>query len=168
MTNIKNLGENEFGIMEGEVYFDAIGQNIIINFEKEVPINYVEKQVQYLRSLEQKVIERMCYYANLYCKEYMEDYPDVDYSKGLDQINNPLELLQNDYMVITSIRIDMYKDENIRVLNLSGGCDWNEENGIQWLIKEDEVIYTGPDNELNVWYSSSYKDSLFNYAERGG
>lgn len=40
----------------------------------------------------------------------------------------------------------MYSNESAKeicVLNLSGACDWDEENRIQWLIKEDEVVYAG-------------------------
>lgn len=43
MSKIKNLKENDFGEMEGEVYFNAINQNITVLFEKEVPMDYVEK-----------------------------------------------------------------------------------------------------------------------------
>ena len=77
MSGIKNLRENEFEEMEGEVYFNGIGQNIVIRFDKEVPMDYVEKQVEHLQSLNKKVIYNMCYYANLFtvkvlkiCQEY--------------------------------------------------------------------------------------------------
>ncbi len=69
MSEIKNLKENEFGEMEGEVYFNAINQNITVLFEKEVPMDYVEKQVEYLQAIDEKVIQKMCYYANLFKKE---------------------------------------------------------------------------------------------------
>lgn len=48
MSVIKNLKENEFGELEGEVYFNALNQNIVVRFDKEVPMDYVEKQVEYL------------------------------------------------------------------------------------------------------------------------
>jgi hypothetical protein len=167
MSEIKNLKENEFGEMEGEVYFNAINQNITVLFEKEVPMDYVEKQVEYLQAIDEKVIQKMCYYANLFKKEEMEDYPDKDYPEGMDKINNPLELL--DYFAIMELHIEMYANESVkevRVLNLSGSCDWDEENGIQWLIKEDEVVYAGAYDDLSVWHSSYERNTLFNYALR--
>ncbi|GFI24492.1 hypothetical protein IMSAGC011_03293 [Lachnospiraceae bacterium] len=167
MSEIKNLKENEFGEMEGEVYFNAINQNITVLFEKEVPMDYVEKQVEYLQALDEKVIQKMCYYADLFRKEEMEAYPDKDYPEGMDKINNPLELL--DYFAITELQIEMYANENVkevRVLNLSGSCDWDEENGIQWLIKEDEVVYTGAYDGLGIWDSHYEKNIRFNYALR--
>lgn len=167
MSVIKNLKENEFGEMEGEVYFNAIKQDITIYFEKEVPMDYVEKQVAYLQSLDEKVIRQLCYYSDLFRKEEMEEYPDKDYSEGMDQIDDLLDLF--DYMCITALTIEMYKDESVkemRVLNLSGGCDWDEENGIQWLIKEDEVVYVGAYDGLSIWYSPYEQNDLFNYALR--
>ena len=167
MSSIKNLRENEFEEMEGEVYFNAIGQNIVIRFDKEVPMDYVEKQVEYLQSLNKKVIYNMCYYANLFRKEEMKNYPNKDYPPNMDQIDNPLELLH--YISITDLHVEMYTNESAKeicVLNLSGSCDWDEENGIQWLIKEDEVVYAGAYQDLSIWYSPYETDTLFNFALR--
>ena len=164
MTYIGNLKENESGEMQGEVYFNAIKQNIIVIFNKKVPIDYVNRQIEYLSSLDNKMIQKMCYYANLYRKDIMEECPDQDYPEGLEQIKDPLELWQ--YMGITSLKVDLYKHESekeVRVLNLMGWCDWDEENGIEWLIKEDEVVYAGANDWVNIWYSP-YEDNLFNYA----
>lgn len=164
MPYIRNLRENESGKMEGEVYFSAAKQDIIVIFDKKVPIDYVKMQIEYLQSLDDKVIQKMCYYANLYRKDIMEECPDKDYPQGLERIEDPLELFE--YMGITSLKVDLYKNEGVekvRVLNLTGWCDWEEENGIEWLIKEDEVVYVGANDWVNIWYSP-YEDNLFNYA----
>lgn len=167
MPVINNLRENEFGEMEGEVYFNAIDQNIAIRFDKEVPMDYVKKQVEYLQSLDKKVIRKMCHYANLFREEEMYNYPNKDHPPNMGQIDDPLEILG--CISITDLQVEMYADESAKeicVLNLSGSCDWDEENGIQWLIKEDEVVYAGAYNDLSIWYSPYDKDTLFNYALR--
>lgn len=167
MSVIKNLKENEFEEIEGEVYFNALNQNIIVRFDKEVPMGYVEKQVEYLQSLNKKVIYQMCYYADLFRREEMENYPNKDYPPNMNQIDNPLEIL--DYISITDMQVDMYTSESTKeicVLNLSGSCDWDEENGIQWLIKEDEVVYAGAYNDVSIWHDSYEEDTLFNFALR--
>lgn len=123
--------------------------------------------MEYLQTLDEKVIQEMCYYADLFRKEEMEDYPNKDYPEGMDKIDNPLELL--DYFSITELQIEMYANENVkevRVLNLSGSCDWDEENGIQWLIKENKVVYAGTYDGLGIWDSPYEKNTLFNYALR--
>ena len=89
------------GRMEGEVYLGAIKQNIIVMFDKKAPIDYVKSQLEYLWSLDDKIIKKMCFYANLYRKDIMEECPDQDYPEGLERIKDPLELLSDDtYMKI--------------------------------------------------------------------
>ena len=66
----------------------------------------------------------------------MKYYPDVDYPEGMDKIENCMDILK--YMSINSLFIEHCKpeNENVKVLNLSGCCAWDEENGIQWLVKD--------------------------------
>ena len=97
----------------------------------------------------------------------MENYPNKDYPPNMNQIDNPLEIL--DYISITDMQVEMYTSESAKeicVLNLSGSCDWDEENGIQWLIKEDEVVYAGAYNDVSIWHSFYEEDTLFNFALR--
>lgn len=151
MNLIKNLKENEFEQMEGNVFFDYLKKDISILFEKEVPIEYVEKNIEYLNSLNEKVMLSLCAYSMKFCKKIMLDYPDVDYLLGLKQVDSPLEILN--FMEILRLKVDMYKDYNVDVLNLSGSCAWDEDNGIQWLIKENKVVYVGPWDDLDIWYA---------------
>lgn len=141
MNLIKNLKENEFEQMEGEIYFKYLKKDISILFEKEVPMEYVIKNIEYLNNLDEKVIVSLCEYSKKFCQYMMEDYPDVDYPIGLNQVNDPLKIMG--FMGILKLKVDMYRDDSIRVLNLSGWCAWDEDNGIQWLIKEDKVVYVG-------------------------
>ena len=101
MTYIRNIKENESGRMEGEVYLGAIKQNIIVMFDKKAPIDYVKSHLYFLWSFDDKIIKKMCFYANLYRKDIMEECPDQDYPEGLERIKDPLELLSDDtYMKI--------------------------------------------------------------------
>ena len=152
MDLIKNLVENEFEEMEGEVYFNYLKKDISILFDKEVPMEYVVKNINYLNSLDESVILSLCEYSNRFCQRMMHNYPDVSYPTGLNQINNPIEILN--FMEILRLKVDMYDDDSISVLNLSGSCDWDEDNGIQWLIKDDKVVYVGPWDDLNFWYAN--------------
>lgn len=112
MTYIRNIKENESGRMEGEVYLGAIKQNIIVMFDKKAPIDYVKSQLEYLWSLDDKIIKKMCFYANLYRKDIMEECPDQDYPEGLERVKDPLELWE--YMGITSLKVDLYKNEDVK------------------------------------------------------
>ena len=114
---IRNIKENESGRMEGEVYLGAIKQNIIVMFDKKAPIDYVKSQLEYLWSLDDKIIKKMCFYANLYRKDIMEECPDQDYPEGLERVKDPLELWE--YMGITSLKVDLYKNEDVKIISFN-------------------------------------------------
>ena len=51
------------------------------------------------------------------------------------------------------------------MLNLSGGCDWQEDEGLHCLMKNGHVIYMGSWNDEDVWDEHLLDDDkyLFNY-----
>lgn len=152
MELIKNIHEDEFGDMEGQVYFKFFDKYIDINFEKDVPMDYVMKNAKYLNSISEDVILKLCEYSFIYCKDFTKAYPDIQYDEGLIEISKPSKVLK--YMEICSLKVDMPQDETTCVLNLSGGCDWEDEDGMQWLIRDDEVIYVGSWDDLDPWMES--------------
>lgn len=166
MELIKEVFENEFGQMEGKVYFDYIKKYITLFFDKEVPMPYVIKTVNYLNNINENVVVDLCRYSKKICEIKMKNYPDAEYPDGLSEVKDPLEIFN--YMQINHLKVDMYIDEsdqNIPVLNLGGSCDWDEDNGIQWLIKEDKVVYVGVWDDLDIWYCD-FDDYITNYVCR--
>ena len=166
MEYIKNLKENEFNEMVGEVYCSILGKYIKIEIEEDVPQKYIEQQVQYLNSIDEKILMEICIYSTKFCKTEMKEYPEKEYVRGLYDTVSAKDIMN--YMDIRKLRIDMYEDEDdkeIRALNLSGSCEWDKENGIQWLIKDDEITYVGRWDDLNIWYSD-VSDPICNYVIR--
>lgn len=166
MKYLKNLKENEFNEVVGEVYFSILGKYIEIEIEEDVPQDYIEQQVQYLNSIDEKILREICINSIKFCKEEMKDYPEKEYARGLYDTISEKNIMN--FMDIRKLRIDMYEDEDdkqSRVLNLSGSCEWDKENGIQWLIKNDEIIYVGRWEDLNIWYSD-VNDPICNYVIR--
>ena len=53
----------------------------------------------------------------------------------------------------------------MKVLNLSGCCAWDEENGIQWLVIDGKVIYVGTWDDLSLW-NSDLNNPITNYVLR--
>ncbi len=165
MEYIKNLHENEFGELEGEVYFNYIGKYITIEIEEDVPQDYVDKQVKYLNSVDEDIILCLCENSLKFCMAEMKEYPNKGYSEGLFEVSQVKDILK--FMDVMRLRVDMCEEEDAdtNVLNLSGSCEWDKENGIQWLIKENEVIYVGRWDDLNIFYSD-VSDPICNYVLR--
>lgn len=166
MDLINNLHENEFGELEGEVYFNYFNKTIKVEIEEGVQESYVHKQIEYLNSIKDNIIFDICKFSFIFCKEEMKAYPDKNYPKGLISINKEEDIWN--YMSVEKIRIELCEeeDEDINVLNLSGYCDWDEENGIQWIIKDGIVVYVGKWDDLSIWYSNM-DSAITNYVLRG-
>lgn len=166
MEFIKNLHENDFGELEGDVYFKYFDKIIQVEIEEGVQEPYVHKQIDYLNSISDSLISDICKFSFMFCKDEIKAYPDKKYPEGLTEINKVEDVLN--YMSIEKIRIELCEEENenIKVLNLSGYCDWDEENGIQWIIKDDAVVYVGKWDDLSIWYSNM-DSTITNYVLRG-
>ena len=163
MELIKNIFENEFEEMEGEVYFGYIGKYIHLRFGKDVPEEYVHKVAERLNEFTEEIMCKICNYSIRYCLDKLESYEDIETDIDVDEFNDCFSILE--YMEIEGLVVNKPDDLKDIGINLEGSCDWDEEQGIQWLIKEDDVVYVGPWSMLNIWHSP-YENSLFNYAKK--
>jgi len=151
MDLIRNLKENEFDEMEGEVYFEYLNKYIHLIYVKDIDYTYVKKVANYLNKIDEKIMNKLVEYSIKYCNDMISNYPDVEYKKGLCNLKNPIDILN--YLEVNRLKIDEFSDENSNVLNLSGSCEWDRENGFQWLIRDDKILYVGAWDDLNIWLS---------------
>ena len=158
MELIKDIKENEFGEMVGSVYFKYIDEYIDLRFESDVPLEYVQKSAELLNSIQETLIDEICKYSILFCKDVLERCSKM--KKAINSLDNPKGILK--YMQFDELVVNLPEDMSSYGINLVGSCDWDEENGIQWLIKDDTVVYTGPWADLNIWYSH-YEKFICNY-----
>ena len=162
MELVKNIYENEFEEMEGEVYFGYLDKYIHLRFEKDIPIEYVHKVAEKLNELTEEMVCAICKYSVEYCLDKLDDYEDLEMDIEDDEFDDCLNILE--YMEIEGLVVNKPNNYEDIGINLEGSCDWDEENGIQWLIKDDQVVYVGPWSMLNIW-RSPYENSMFNYAK---
>ena len=160
MDLIKNLYENEYEEMEGEVYFGYIDKYIRLIFEKDIPMDYVCNTVKMLQEFDEQMMYEICKYSVKYCTDTLERFSDMELDIDVNKLDNPLNILE--YMKITGLIVNMPEDMTEIGINLEGTCDWAEEIGIQWIIKEKKVVYVGSWSMLDMWISS-YEESLSNY-----
>lgn len=159
---IKDVREDEFGGMVGTAWFPYFGKEIEVRYDQEVPLEYVEKSILYLSSVDDRLMLEISKYALFFLQDLLENTSVGELlSEELLHIEHPLEVLK--YMDFSFLTIDMPQDVNIPTLNLGGGCDWAESEGLQCLIRNDEVIYLGMWNDWSVWYDSYSDDYLGNY-----
>lgn len=153
MELIIDLEKNDYNEMEGKAYFKLLDRYIDLTYNKKIPYEYVIENVKTLNRLTDQVLEKLCYYSKIYCLEHLKDYPNVEVDIDIDRIKSDLDILE--YMDIEEIVVNYNDTSTKQRINLSGSCRWDDETGIQWIIEGDEVIYTGPWEDLDAWNESN-------------
>ncbi|HEX3047589.1 MAG TPA: hypothetical protein VHY08_22750 [Bacillota bacterium] len=151
---VRNIQKCEHG-EEGEVYCKLFNQYTPLYSWKGAGMGYIEKCAGYLNSLSDEVIDRLCEAAIRYCNDCCDTAGEKQEFKNVRDI---LKLIQPNGLCIPKP-----KDENTPVIDLELNCDWEEEHGMQWIIRNDEVLYVGPYNGEDPWGDYTRKKE-WNYA----
>lgn len=156
--------ENAFGQMCGFAPFPYFQRNIEVSCGEGVTPEYAAKSLQWLAEVDDALMREICQYALYYLQDTLEATSIGDLlDEDIQHIREPLEILR--YMEFGTLDIDAPEDPDLPVLNLGGGCDWQEDEGLQCLIREGHVIYLGSWNGLDIWHSPCLyeEDYLCNY-----
>lgn len=156
--------QDAFGRICGFAPFPYFQRNIEVTCGEDVTPEYVQKSLQWLAQVDGVLMREICQCACYYLQDTLEatsigELLDAD----IQHIQDPMEILR--YMEFGALCIDEPEDPDLPVLNLSGGCDWQEDEGLQCLIREGRVVYLGSWNDLDIWRSPCLgeEDYLFNY-----
>lgn len=152
LRNIENVKEGQ----EGEVYCRLFHQYIKLYSWKGAGMGYIEKCAAYLNSLSDEIIDRLCEASIRYCNDFCDMVGEEP--KKFENVRDVLKLIQPN-----GLSIPKPKDENTPVIDLELNCDWEEEHGMQWIIRNDEVLYVGAYNGENPWGDFTEKKE-WNYA----
>ncbi|OAB42384.1 DUF6985 domain-containing protein [Paenibacillus glacialis] len=151
LRNIKNVD----GGLEGEVYFKIFNKYISFSAD-EVDMNYVEKCANYLNALPDDVIDGLSEASIRYCNAF------------LDMIGEEAQVFENARDVFKSIypsslNISAPEQGDKPVIDMELNCTWEEEHGMQWIVRDDKVLYVGAYNGEDPWGDYTEKDE-WNYA----
>lgn len=152
--------ENEFGQVEGTAFFPYFNKEITVICREDVSSEYVEHCREYLETVDETLILQICKYAEFFLKDMVENTSIADIGDEFPwPYDNLLGLLQ--YFGFECLYIDSPPESiaapfKINVLNLSGYCDWWEDEGLQCLIKDGEVVYLGYFDGMNIWNDQFY------------
>ena len=166
---IKDLHENEFKEMVGTFYSTVLGYEIEVMYTKNISQSYVEKNVEYFNNLDPAFVEKLCAALKRFFDDYYEMNPDLSEDFADDLIEeydtDPKSILK--YIDIGIYKFDEYdvENENVPVLNLSGDCEWNGDQQITIMAKDNNLVYVGSYLHYSVWYQEGVvKYHLDNYA----
>lgn len=171
---IKDLFENDLGIMEGTFFSELFGYEMHVWYDKEVPLEYIEKNIQYFNHLESEFVLDICTALKRYYEFYKEEYPDLcdeceevqgDVLTGYEE--DPKSILE--YIHVTTYKFSKCNasDEYVPVLNLSGGCAWSGDSGVTIAAKNNQLLFVGEWSDINLWDDGAKMifNSMFNFAK---
>jgi len=148
---IRNLYPGEFG-MEGKIDFPLFGLESDVMIGKGVRLEYAEKCAGYLQNLPKQVIEKLCEGAINYCEEFRVYFDDEGLS--IPENMQSREILK--YIHPNSLIVDTPEDDSIIAFQMELNCDWEVEHGMEWVIRDSEVLYVGPFNGESAWYEKEH------------
>lgn len=154
MELIRNVNKGKFCI-EGEVYFDLFEKYISLTVEDDETI-YAEECAAYLNALPETVILKLCEASIRYCNAFLDAIGEPQ--KNFEHSRQVLEFIYPSMLIVPTPNIT-----NTPVIHIELNCEWEEEHGMEWIIRENEVLYVGAFNEEDPWDDFSDKQE-WNYA----
>ncbi|SES44958.1 hypothetical protein SAMN05518872_11625 [Psychrobacillus sp. OK032] len=153
---IKNLKTNEYSELEGEAYLELFDLNIKVYIDQESDIEYADLCITYFNSLSEGLIDEICKASIRYCNEFLDDIGEdiKEFSKSTDVL--PL-------ITPNTFYIPHPKNKNEPVIDLELICSWEEEHGMEWIIRDGKVMYVGPYNGVNPYGDCDIEED-WNYA----
>jgi len=155
MELIRNLREGEFGL-EGESYFQRFSTYIKVYADEEANEAYIKICAAYMNSLESNIIEALCKASIRYCDDVLKMTGQAE--RVFSQPCDVLQLIQPSSLIVPDP-----ENGSDPVVHLELECEWEDEHGMEWLVRDGEVLYVGSFNDVNEWGNYSVKES-YNYA----
>jgi hypothetical protein len=156
MDLIKNVITNTYGCPEGEVWFELFDKYINFAVEDAADIDYAQLCAQYLNSQPESVIKDLCEASIRYCNNFLEAIGEPE--KEFENYRDILQLIYPSVLLIPDP-----ENNNEPILHMELNCEWEEEHGMEWVVRNNEVLYVGASNGVYPWGSCDAGE-FWNYA----
>ncbi|MEK8032871.1 hypothetical protein AACH06_18785 [Ideonella sp. DXS29W] len=141
--------------LQGQVFLSLFDRYIPFAVEDEASIEYVIQCAEYMNSWSEETIESLCQACIRYCNDFREMI-----GEDTIEFSSPREVLE---LVHPTSLIVPNPDFPEPVAHLELNCDWEEEHGMEWIVRGAKVLYVGGFNGQSPWESFVPKKS-WNYA----
>lgn len=85
---IKDLRENDLGFMVGTFYSSIFKYDIEVLFDRDISLEYIEKNIEYFNSIKQEFLFDICAASKRYYESYKKLYPDLCEELSPDILRN--------------------------------------------------------------------------------
>ena len=154
---IRDIFENHVGFMEGTFFSELFGYDITVWYEKDIPLAYIEKNIEYFNNLDQEIVLNICSALKRYYGDVLKNYEE-----------DPKSILECIHLGTYEFNKCKTEDEDIPVLNLGGDCDWSGDSGVRIAAKNNQLLFVGKWCDINLWSKGPRDifDSMFNFANQ--
>jgi hypothetical protein len=163
---IKDLQDGE-SYKEGVAFFRLFQTDINVFIDDGVDLAYAEKCVDAMNALSSETIENLCNSSIRYCEWIIENSEDV-YEDGDEIIIIPENIKSRDILefIKPSVMI-IYQplDHSIAAFSMELNCDWEPEHGMEWVIKDEKILYVGSFDGISPWWEDLSCYDIGNYAQ---
>lgn len=154
---INNIEKTKYGL-EGKVYFGLFNKTIDVLMDEDIDLDYANLCAEALNSMDEETIDNLCRYSINYCIDFCNDVGDEEAAE-FNLIRDVLDHISPSVLII-----DKPKEKNNIVIHLELNCDWEIEHGLEWTIKNGEILYVGAFESEDGWSELSYyKELNWNY-----
>jgi len=161
LENLKK-SEEKWCDYEGTFELPLLGGEMFVQVLKDVELEYAEKCASYLQNLPEHVLNDLCSFAISYCEDNRKHF--LDEGIEIPEEINGLEILS--YIHLGDMMISQPKNDKIIAFSMTLNCDWEDEHGMEVIVRNDEILYVGGFNGgYDIWGDKDHFDTEWNFAE---
>lgn len=139
------------GDWEAQFYSSLFQQHMTVYvLDLETSINKVEQTIQQFNNLRPDLLARLYQFSWDYCKCFCDYVGDQD----CPDIQQPSEILQ--YIQPMALHVETHPDRTDIIIRVELNCDWEVEHGLEWLIRDQQILYVGSCEMPDAWQEISY------------
>ncbi|WP_052723603.1 DUF6985 domain-containing protein [Paenibacillus wulumuqiensis] len=147
---------------EAQFFSPLFQRNVSVHLmDTETPLEYAAVCAAAFNALNSAQLRQLYRYSRDYCLDFCEYVGETP-----PEINQPediLPLIQPLALSIPSISAEEAV-QTAPVIHLELDCDWEPEHGLEWLIRDGQILYVGSCEMLQEWQPESYyADYALNY-----
>ena len=120
----------------GKFHSTLFDKPIGVMIYEELDVEFVESCVTLFNGLTDDSINHLCRASELYCNDFLESVgePEIIFQ-------NPRSVLEIVYPSMLIVPTANSTREPVVQMELN--CDWEEEHGMEWVIRENQILYVG-------------------------
>lgn len=141
---LRNVSSEGFWPLQGEAFLALFDGYVPFVVEDAAGLEYVERCVMYFNNLDAVVIESLCQASIRYCNDVL-----ALTGQNLRHCGSSSEVLR--LISPSTLIVPNQEVPGEAVAHLELNHDWEVEHGMEWIVRDNRVLYVGAFNDSDPW-----------------